>query len=47
MKKLIDINLMLNGYALIHHAAMSNNSEIFQLILNFKGVDPVLKTSNG
>lgn len=35
---------MFNGLGLIHHAAMTNKFEIFQLILNFKGVDPFLKS---
>jgi len=33
--------------ALIHHAARTDNLEMVQLILNFAGVDPNLKNSNG
>lgn len=46
-KKLIKINNVQNGLALIHHAALKSDPRIFQLILNFKGVDLSLKSAKG
>lgn len=46
-KKLISINQLINGKALIHHAALSNNFSTFQLILNFDGVNIQMKDTQG
>lgn len=46
-KKLIKINAVQNGLALIHHAALKNDTYSMQLILNFKGVNLNLLSDKG
>jgi hypothetical protein len=47
-KEFIDINkLDHSGFGLIHHAALTGNSEIMQIFVNFEGVDLGLKTRKG
>ena len=46
-KKMIQINRIDDGMALIHHAAKSGNLEMVKSVLNFFGVDPHLKNASG
>ena len=46
-QKLLEINQIVEGHALIHHAALSNNPVIFQLIANLPNCDMHLKSAKG
>jgi hypothetical protein len=47
-KEFIEINkLDCSGLGLIHHAALTGNCEVMQVIVNFEGLDLKLRSESG